>query len=92
MQSAADEQIFIEAARSDQIIVSADTDFATLLALRHEAKPSVILLRRTALRRPQQQAALLVTNLPALENALLLGCVAVFEEGRIRVRQLPIGG
>lgn len=92
LQRAADEEIFHRALETGRILVSADTDFGTLLALRRAPKPSFILFRRPFGRRPAQQAKLLLANLAALEDPLEHGCVAVLEEHRIRIRRLPIGG
>ena len=88
--AAEDEVIFARAATEKRVLLSADTDFGTLLALKRETKPSVILFRRRADRRPAQQAALLLANLNAIQKSLELGCVAVFDEARVRIRMLPI--
>lgn len=90
MQAAADETIFARAAQEDRIVVSADTDFGTLLALRRARKPSVVLFRRGLDRIPSDQVSLLVNNLAGIQGCLLEGCVVVFDENRIRIRQLPI--
>jgi len=92
MEAAADEELFDLAAHEGRVIVSADTDFGTLLSLRQETRPSVILLRRASQRRPEKQVALLLANLPNVADVLEGGGIVVFEEGRIRVRRLPIGG
>lgn len=92
MAAAEDEAIFNLAAREERIIVSADTDFGTLLSLWQKTKPSVVLLRRISQRRPEQQTALLLANLPNITDDLEQGSIVVFDEKRIRVRPLPIGG
>jgi predicted nuclease of predicted toxin-antitoxin system len=40
MHAASDEEIFERAALDDRVVVSADTDFGTLLAIRKQTKPS----------------------------------------------------
>ena len=91
LQAASDEIIFERAALEDRILLSSDTDFGAILALRQEKKPSVILFRRVT-HRPARQVVLLLTNLPQLETSLRRGSVVVFDRGRVRARRLPTGG
>lgn len=92
MQAADDAEVFDQAAREGCVLVSADTDFGTLLALRESAKPSIILFRHNPEKRPRKQLALLLANLPAIKAPLEQGSIIIFEETRLRIRQLPIIG
>ena len=90
LESATDEEIFELSAKENRVLISADTDFGTLLALRQETKPSVILFRRSP-KHPKIQVLLLLVNLSSIQKPLEEGGIVVFDEDRIRVRMLPIG-
>lgn len=90
LQAAEDKEIFSLAETENRILISSDTDFGTFLALWRKAKPSIILFRRGLDRRPEKQVALLLSNLPMIQDALDQGAVVVFEQARLRVHTLPI--
>ena len=89
---ASDSEIFEFAAEHARVVVSADTDFGTLLALRNEQKPSVVLWRRQSPRRAVEQAAVMRGALTLAEIELREGAIVVIEVARLRIRRLPIGG
>jgi len=91
LHAATDLQLFQVAATEGRTILSADTDFGTLLALRRETRPSVVLFRGRAPRRPERQAAVLLANLPVIGSELDRGAVVVIHGSRLRVRRLPVG-
>ena len=90
MGAAPDEDVMARAVAEDRIVISADTDFGTLLAMQGTIRPSVILFRRSQMRRPEQQAALLLANLEPLVPLLEQGHLIIFQDTRIRTRALPM--
>jgi predicted nuclease of predicted toxin-antitoxin system len=91
MEAASDPEIMERAATEGRIVVSADTDFGTLLALLERSAPSVILFRRGTDRRPDRQLTLLLANLESVREPLAAGALVVIEQTRLRVRRLPFG-
>jgi predicted nuclease of predicted toxin-antitoxin system len=90
MQAASDDAIFDRAHADSRVIVSADTDFATLLAARNASSPPLVQFRHGSQHRPSDQIALLTANLPRFEQQLEAGSIVVIEPERIRVRSLPL--
>jgi predicted nuclease of predicted toxin-antitoxin system len=85
---APDETVLATAHREDRVVVTADTDFGTLLALSPPPQPSVILLRRQG-RRAEQRTGAVLDAIDAVATALDEGALAVVEPTRVRVRRLP---
>jgi predicted nuclease of predicted toxin-antitoxin system len=88
---ASDDRILDHAIAHQQVIVSEDTDFGTLLAHRGLAAPSLILLRTSDPIDADGQTRLILDNLDAIEDDLAIGAIAVFARGHLRVRPLPLG-
>ena len=91
LQRSSDEDIFDRAAADAAVLVTEDTDFGAILARREVAVPSVILLRSADPLTPDQQAALVVAEIPFAERELSEEAILVLGRGRARLRSLPIG-
>ena len=90
LQAADDRVVLTRAVRERRVLVSADTDFAALLASTGADRPSVVLFRRGMERRPERQLAFLLESLGSIGSALEEGAIVVFEEARVRLRVLPL--
>ena len=90
MQAAPDTEIFSLAERQARVIVSADTDFGALLALRRKAYPSFILFRKTSGVRPSKLAEQLDAIVRQYGGEIEDGCIITVSNDHIRVRGLPI--
>lgn len=88
--TASDEEIATFAERTQTVIVSADSDFATILALTGRIAPSLVLFRSTDRLTPTDQAALLIANLPTIEPELEAAAVVSISPTHLRVRRLPL--
>jgi predicted nuclease of predicted toxin-antitoxin system len=90
MVAAADEELLSFAAQEQRVIVTADTDFGTLLAVRRLSRPSVILLRSADDLTADEQAELIVDNLPTIATDLAAGAAVSLTRRSARVRRLPV--
>lgn len=90
LESAEDSAILGAAREEGRIVITADSDFGTLLASTRATSPSVLYVRRGSGRRADALLELLALNLAALDDALSNGSVVVLGEGSLRVRPLPI--
>ena len=89
MQASSDVDILARALMEDRTVVSADSDFGVILAAQEATHPSFILFRDTDLLVAIDYAGMLIPALEILKPELEGGCVAVFRNGRLRVRKLP---
>jgi predicted nuclease of predicted toxin-antitoxin system len=90
LASVTDDVVRALAAAEERVLISADTDFGTLLARSGASEPSVVLVRRAVGRRASQQARLHIANLPVVQDELAEGAVVVLGEKTIRIRRVPI--
>lgn len=93
LRAATDQRILDTARDSGRVLVSADTDFGTVLARSGATAPSVVLIRRSTARRPKPLADLLLVNLDQVNADLEAGAIVVLTATSIRIRRraLPPG-
>jgi predicted nuclease of predicted toxin-antitoxin system len=90
LSTASDDAIASFAAATDRVVVSADTDFGTLLAITGASQPSVVLVRLRAPRPAEALAAVVIANLEDVSADLESGAIVVLEDERVRIRPLPL--
>ena len=90
LATALDTEIVDYADANDLVIVTVDTDFPMNVALRRVTSPSVVLLRGVNELAPDQHAALLIANLPAVADDLKRGAIVSLGPDHLRVRSLPL--
>ncbi len=90
LQAATDQVVLAQARSESRVLISADTDFGTLLAREGADRPSIMLIRRLSGRRAIEQAAIILANLNVVSEDLDSGAVVVLTDEWVRVRRLPI--
>ncbi len=90
LAEAEDRQVLTRATKEGRVVVTLDADFHSVLALSRAKGPSVIRIRIEGLR-----AEALVTLLQAVtrqaRDELKAGAMISVQQGRIRIRRLPVG-
>lgn len=86
-----DHEILAKAGREDRIVLTFDLDFGDLLATGTVAFPSVIIFRLRD-QRPLNVTPRLLGILQSRASELLSGVLIIVEDGRHRIRHLPLDG
>ena len=88
---AAPDEVVLQQTRLDRrVLISADSDFGTILAATGASSPSVLYIRRTHGRRLDQLVEVITASLSVVADALGEGSLVVVGEGTARIRRLPI--
>lgn len=91
MLTAPDEVVLKRARAEDRILISADSDFGTILATTRARTPSVLYLRGASGRRVEDLVVARISSGPSVaEEALREGSLVVVEPSVVRIRSLPI--
>ncbi len=87
--TATDVAIVASATREGRSILTQDLDFSAVVALSGRTTPSVISLRLSS-SRVERVNAVLQEVLPGVEQDLLHGAIVTVQDGRVRIRRLPV--
>ena len=87
---APDQFILGWASANEHIVFTHDLDFGALLALSRKSSPSVVLVRGPR-NMPEQIGGAVCAMLREHRGALEQGALLVYDQGRPRLRLLPIG-
>jgi predicted nuclease of predicted toxin-antitoxin system len=89
LQRLPDPEILMKAKQESRVILTFDLDFSDLLAISRESLPSTVIFRlqKTV---PHFVAERLLEALPFYIKALNEGAILMIEDGRCRLRRLPI--
>lgn len=89
MTTAPDSELMAWALRENRIVLTHDLDFGAMLAATRSAGPSVAQVRTQDVR-PEVLSGTLIPLLRQFETKLTAGALLVVDEGRSRVRVLPL--
>ncbi len=85
-----EDEILDRALLEQRVIISHDTDFGTLLAIRGLARPSFVLIRSSDPLSTDEIARLLLANFDTMAADLNAGAIVTFARGHLRARRLPV--
>lgn len=89
LSRSSDVKIIEYAEKEDRTIITLDSDFHTIIALKNASKPSVVRIRLEGLR-GNDLAALIKKIWPKIENHLEAGAMVSVNDTGIRIRKIPL--
>ncbi len=84
-----DEEILSIARENEEVVLTHDLDFGTLMAFSNADSPSVVTFRIAHIN-ADVFSGLIIDNWKSIEQALEDKSIVVFQEHTIRIRQLPV--
>jgi len=91
LSRSSDAQILDYAKSENRVIITLDSDFHTMLALKNASAPSVTRIRLEGLKGPEL-AHLIQKLMPRIEPQLKRGAMVSVSDSGIRIRNIPLFG